>query len=684
MMYYKKGKPRGRTGIANSDTVVFSSDEEDVTEQTDCSANAGNLVTDIVKDKQAMGGLAERNSPYTTLHDNYWDFLDYTDDSLLCSRFKNDPLTTSPKRYTRLMSNITTNDGFTSPDSSPIKRIKKRKTRISNSTSSSQQPSSPSPTSRSLQNSTPGAKTQKHSAPKTATPKEREAWSSLFENIEKESVFERPSMILPFDKRVRKETNASNESKLGDSVFHTLPTAVNLEAVFNAIESNKSDVSTEAPQQSKHTYQDKKSKVKMYGVERSFLTENQMEENEGKEDDNKAREIDEFNHTDDEDRITNINDLRCLGKRSLENDEIIYLLEGLIYKNSSRIQSSNSLLILSLIDLANKLIAKDDVGAFTRTIAARLRKIFKKVKSMDHKNTGVIKWLVAANYYLLAQLLDFKLESSALEDNDEEFENCVLSMIGDDFKVFGLLALTKSNLFDMREKLPPVHKMQLNLLRNIRGVKNGDLVESALRIYDTLHERKDKLVLLSYLVLYFEQFDNVENYETLLPIFETTIDNIHHGKYDEIDLNVMKLMVIISTNCNTTEGQTIYRRHYVSILLHLINEFYESNTTCQVTNNMILLSLGYLINFVEYEDVITELSILNHNIKLIKKIDMCKTGELFQHIVGYNFILLSHFKLFLDLQVPKSFLLQGLGHFRDQILNIGIIDKIDNLILKLG
>lgn len=514
---------------------------------------------------------------------------------------EDDRLTTSPKKLTHLMKLVY------SPQRSPLQPHEKK-----NITKDLRALMLPESQRRSITIS-----------PKVS-PKVQRDWDHLFDSIQPQPV-----------NNVPLSSEEEEEQIQDDSI------KVNLSFIFNSLES-KQDVVVKSE---KKIHSPRRS-GRCYGDQRSYRIEN-----------DERQDVHDIESDSD---ISNINDLRKLGKNNRDQEEIDYILEGLVTNNFS-------LLTASLLDLAH-LVTSGKANIMENSLV-----ILASIQGIKQKN-ALNDWLIKVILYLF-----IKEDSYPIADYSHEITNMLTDFL-DNVELNGLLNISRTSLNQLQTKIPSSKEIKISIIDSFKHdglfmtIQNYEVVSS---LYDTV-DLRGKLVILSFYEAYFTDSRDVKGFENIASLVEDTIGNLEAEKYTHYELAIMKLLVLITTNYRNTS--VLYESKNIPILISVVNQVLVSST--HISTNIALFILGYLINFMEADTyTVEDFGPITKNINLVQ--EFLARDESSVHLKGYNSILLGYIKIRHDIGIEAPQLIDWLADFRTNIENKAVQHKITIIIHEL-
>ena len=646
MVVYGKGNKRRKGTNLLLEVLIFSSDEEDNTVNTlESGSRLSQLMQETTMKRPIEGELLPsasidkgvKKSPKKSPRKSPKKI----DDALV-----EDHLTKSPKRYTKVIDSLmnSPNMGIETSTGSPRGKTQPQ-TKILELILPSSSPKKEISTPRS--NIWSPGKTPR------STPNEKDAWNDLFENID--SFESKPEKLEAHSRR--------NEMKQEDQeVIGLLTNNIDLDGIYKSL--NQEVEVVPKPVMIKPKLNSIPLKHKTYGEQRSYLLE--QEEAESVEEHqiiNKEMISNYYDYQDSCKDTVNINDLRNLGKRNSDKEELEYLLEGLTFNGGETIENNNQILINSLIDL--KYFSKEFLMRNCNQIVRRLDKLLSKVTKLTPQNgRELIIYLIQQN------IIWFFSQNSHTE---------VIDQIGNDrvellFETFSFEISTLHVLNVTRD----------NLIRFMDDTRREDITELLIgqeriynpKIFSIINSSTQPN--LTYFENYYQRYPTHKIHEIEAHI-NKAFTNIERFNVQANELSIMKILVLVSTKGNQ------YFKSHIEPLLKLINHNYDNiinNTMDDNITNASLFAMGYIINIIEEDKdiLLSNLKLLNNSelkIRLIKS-----TSEIVDHLIGYNAIILSFY--ISDLNLKGSHMIHCLQKFKHSINNTIIEEKITTIISKLS
>lgn len=646
MVVYGKANKRRKGINLPLEVLIFSSDEEEHTVKTlESGSRLSQLMQETTMERPMEGELLPsasidkgvKRSPKKSPRKSPKKI----DDALV-----EDHLTKSPKRYTKVIDSLmnSPNMRIESHPGSPRKRTQPQK-KILELILPSSSPKKVISTPRS-DISSPG-KTPK------STPNEKDAWNDLFENIH--SFESKPEKLEAYSRR--------NEMKQeSQEVIGLVINNIDLDGIYKSLNQEVEIVPKPAMIRSKLNSMSLKHKT--YGEQRSYLLE--QEEAESLEEHqiiNKEMISNYYDYQDSFKDTVNINDLRNLGKRNSDKEELEYLLEGLIFNGGETIENNNQILINSLIDL--KCFNKEFLMRNCNQIVRRLDKLLFKLTKFTPQNGGeLIISLIQQN------LIWFFSQTSNKEVIDQVGNDSIELLFGSfSFEISSLhvLNVTRDNLIHFMDDIKWIDITELLIdQERIYNPKIFAIIKSSTRPN------------LKYFENYYQRYPTHKIYEIEAHI-NKSFSNIEKFKVEANEMSIMKILVLVSTNGNQ------YSKSHIEPLLKLINHNYDNIINNTMDDNIInasLFAMGYIINIIEDDKniLLSNLNLLNNSERKIRLIK--STTEIVDHLIGYNSIILSFF--ISDLDLKRSHIIHYLKKFKHTINNTIIEEKITTIISKLS
>lgn len=647
MVVYGKANKRRKGINLPLEVLIFSSDEEEhaVVETLESGSRLSQLMQETTMKRHMEGELLPsaridkgvKRSPKKSPRKSPKEI----DDALV-----EDHLTKSPKRYTKVIDSLmnSSNMGIETYRGSPRKKTQPQK-KILELILPSSSPKKVISTPRS-DISSPG-KTPK------STPNEKDAWNDLFENIG--SFESKPEKLEAYSRG--DEMKQENQEVVGLVINN-----IDLDGIYKSL--NQEVEIVPKPAMIKSKLNSMSLKHKTYGEQRSYLLE--QEEAESLEEHqiiNKEMISNYYDYQDSCKDTVNINDLRNLGKRNSDKEELEYLLEGLIFNGGETTENNNQILINSLIDL--KSFNEEFLIRNCNQIVRRLDKLLSKVMKLTPQNGRELI------IYLIQQNFIWFLGQSSNKDIIDQVGNDIIELLFESFsfEISGLhvLNVTRDNL--------------IRFMDDTRWIDITELVIEQERIYNP----KIFAIIKSWTRPNLKYFENYyQRYPThkicdIEAHINKSFSNIEKFKVEANEMSIMKILVLVSTNGNQ------YFKSHIEPLLKLINHNYDNIINKTMDDNIInasLFAMGYIINIIENDKdiLLSNLNLLNDSeqkIRLIKP-----TTEIMDHLIGYNSIILSFY--ISDLDLKGSHMIHYLKKFKHTIKNTIIEEKLTTIISRLS
>lgn len=641
-VYGRNNKKRKRVSLP-LDILVFSSDDEEA--NTDTSKNASKL-SQVIQETTIKRPLQDGLLPSASIYSNMERSpkkLPRKSPSKVDEKLIEDHLTTSPKRYTRVIKSIMDSPigRSTLPKKSPTRKVQPQE-KIRKLMAPLSSPKTQTSRLVSLQ-----------STPKT-TPHEKDAWNDLFDNIE---------TIKPKIEKlgVYYRADDSEEYEEGENTKEEpLINYIDLDRIYESLNQEVKQESKPTPRTPTKTNIIHHNRT--YGDQRSYLLEQEVSEPEEEHQVMNKEMISNYYDYADSNRDTmNINDLRNLGKKNSDKDELEYLLEGLILVGGDIIENCNQVLINSLTDLNN--FNLEFLIRNSRQVIGRLNKLMTKITKLENSSgKNLIKYLIQKN---MSWLLNKHREMTS-DINDENinllFEGTCAFKI-DDLQV---LNNTKSNIN--------------NFVTNLGEVNVTSLLFDEERIYNSQVFKMMKCQ--AHLnVKYFENYyqrHSTHLVSEILSLLNECFENITNFKITENEMIIVKILVIVSTSGNQ------YNNSYIEPLIRLINYNYATIINGMENDTMMntsLFAMGYIINIIENDKNIglSNIELLKFTFENIQLINPDK--ELIDHLVGYSCIILSTY--IEELNIPRPQIMGYLKKFQSKIKNSIIEERVKFLLEEI-
>lgn len=637
MVVYGKTNKKRKLVSLPLEVLIFSSDEEENTIET---PESGNRLSQLMQETTIKRPIKSELLPSASVDKRVKrsprkpprNSPKKIDDALV-----EDHLTKSPKRYSRVIDSLmnSPNTGNEMHFGSPRRKTQPQK-KIFELILPSSSPKKEVTTPRN-NGSSPG-KTPK------STPNEKNAWDDLFENIE--SFGSRPEKLEAFPER-----NEINQEKHEE--IELVIDSIDLDDIYKSL--NQKAEAIKMPVTIKSKLNSIPPKYKTYGEQRSYLLE--QEDGESLDEHqviNKEMISNYYDYKDSCEDTVNINDLRNLGKKNSDREELEYLLEGLVFNGGKEIENCNQILINSLIDLNN--FNKEFLIRNSTQVIRRLNKLLSKVRNLASGNgRELIIFLIQQNLiWFLSQIPDNK----AVDQMDDQVIESLFQSFSFDSSRLNVLNITRDNLIYFMDHASRTDIAEL--LVDQDRIYNGNIF-AIIKSWDQPNLK------------YFEHYYRRYPMHNILEIEENinkAICNIENFKVEANEMSIMKTLVLVSTN-----GSQYFKSH-IEPLLKLINYNYENIINNKMDDNIMnasLFAMGYIINIIENDKdlLLTSIDLLNNTEQKIQLINP-KT-EIIEHLIGYNSIILSFY--ISHLGINGSRIISYLKKFKDTINNTIIEEK---------
>ncbi|CUM45030.1 uncharacterized protein AC631_01375 [Debaryomyces fabryi] len=646
MVVYGKTNKKRKWVKFPLEVLIFSSDEEENTIETPESGSRLSQLMQETTIKRPMEGellpsasidKRVRRSPRKSPRKSPKKI----DDALV-----EDHLTKSPKRYSKVIDSLmnSPNTGNDLHLGSPRKKAQPQK-KILELILPSSSPKKAVTTPRSY-GSSPG-KTPK------STPNEKNAWDDLFENIESSDLRHEKLEAFP----ERNEMKQEKHEEIGLVI-----NSIDLDGIYKSL--NQEVEAIAKPVTLKSRLSSISLKHKTYGEQRSYLLE--QEEGEPSEEHqilNKEMISNYYDYQDSCEDTVNINDLRNLGKKNSDKEELEYLLEGLIFNGGEEMENSNQILINSLIDLSN--FHKEFLIRNCTQITRRLNKLLSKVSNLPPGNgRELIIYLIQQNLiWFLSQIPNNKV----IDQVDNHVIELLFGSFSFEIPILNILNVTRDNLIHFIEHTSKSDITEL-LVEQDR-IYNGKIFEII---------KSSDQPNMKYFENYYQRYP-LYNIHEIEENINKAIYNIEKFKVEANEMSIMKTLVLVSTNGNQ------YFKSHIEPLLKLINHNYDNIINNKMDDNITnasLFAMGYIINIIENDKdlLLNSIDLLNNTEQKIQLIN--PTSEIVDHLIGYNNIILSFYIPNLDLKVSR--IVSYLKKFKNTINNTIIEEKIATIISKLS
>ncbi|ODV77040.1 uncharacterized protein CANTADRAFT_27440 [Suhomyces tanzawaensis NRRL Y-17324] len=602
MAVYGKSRKRARL---SSQTPIFSSDDES-------SSNTPEVLTSVVNDDTTT--TTEQLMPSAPFQTKRISPRKPTSD------FFEDSLTTSPRKLKSLLGD------FGSPRGPRPKSLHEELTFLAQQSKlpekepsrqlnhNSNAPSTPSRKGRSSTNSP----FKKHSSiPSTPiTPKEKDAWNSLFENIAKDGL---PTKYVSSEEETEEPLHLAHINSIYEKLEQE---AIPGEERQTVSEARKSRL---------------KSSSLVYGEERSFLL---------KEDDDHPPLAEQ--ELSDSKEVSNIHDLRTLGMTNRERDSLNYILDGLHLKRASKskILEANSMLVSTLLDI----VLEEEVSKILRmnsmVACDRLLSIYSKLAKSQDELKDLIQWLIAICLYDLTKNSPNSKEVTT-QLNQYLFD--ILKILAKDVSTTQLLKILTARINKVKQRIQP-KSAQVSLISAMQSesaINNWELFEIAGNLYLELDFEEDKLAILNYFDGYLTSKKFFESLGILSILIPSTIESIPNFEFSETEAQLLNIIMILLANYNDNNEvrKVLYCNEYIPKLIQVVNyclKLVKSSKAAERDTNILLMLLTLLINIPEAIEVELELfDDINKNIQLILSLGNAE-DDLVKHFIGYNLIFVGY------------------------------------------
>lgn len=430
-------------------------------------------------------------------------------------------------------------------------------------------------------------------------------------------------------------------------------------------------------------------KGQVYGAKRSFLIHREKSDFEQDFSKNK-RPKNELFKTKVMDKTTNINDLRNWSKSNKLISEQTYILEGIFCVKGPKIESENSILIASLLDLiffllSNKRI-KQELNEIDLKILKRLLNVYTEFQSLEGTGKNIVHWLisVAVCHYILKFSNDIFFFSKNINNYFPSFfvslENEVI--------IDKVLILSKSRFEKLFELIPSSQGLKLLIIQKILENKKFQTWELVKTLNDDIcNDRiKDLSLLKIYLEFYERYFENcntIKNSDFITQFIEKFLHNLHENTFTYFEVFLMKIFVLLSTHYDDEKiNEKIYQGLFLSSLILIINKNYvliEKKQHDKCLFDVSLFGLGVLINAVELNKfILKKTREIDQNIILFSSVNSSDCEM--KYLVGFNAIFVSYLKLNLfNIEIKSHYLIEKLKLFKSEMDDLILKDKILSL-----
>ncbi|CCE85780.1 Piso0_005410 [Millerozyma farinosa CBS 7064] len=582
----------------------------------------------------------------------------------------------SPPRYVRALEKVVSSPTKTSPFSSPKKpsrgvRLKESMVKIPSPLSS---PKSSGGRSRVINDrkdscpSTPrrtGDKTTSHSP----NPQEKHAWDSLLDSINTSEARPQKIKLTPgTDSRAHacEYNNIENEDEAANHIPEDKGFAIDLERILN----NVTEMPTIEVREKSGIKLDRSTRVgRTYGETRSFIAgEDPVTASSESDKLKNEHDIEDARHKNDsDDEVIQVDDLRALGKLNADRDELEYLLEGLVVKKSDKIETSNQILILTLME-----IMKLDDGFLTRNSRDIVRKLDNVILRLTSEPQSEGKNLLL---YLAQQTLLFFVRRE--KDCAENISSEVLPILCSHFEVrVDSLSLSKHcdenvrRLQAEREQAAGTEEPATAALASCERIYSQAVLDTV-----AAQPTPD----LDYVLRFYERHPR-HSLQPLAGLFAHARSQIAAKVPDPMVVCAIKVLVVASTHGAET------RLDFVDPLLELIVHNYSELARGHVDPplaNTALLAMGYLINvFSEPGRVASSTSSLL--LRLSSAISQAPVHlDITDYLVGYSSIIIASVASVTEIDIPTQNLRQLLTQFLPKVRNSYLSARIEALLLAV-
>ncbi|KAK6461703.1 hypothetical protein DFJ63DRAFT_195102 [Scheffersomyces coipomensis] len=517
------------------------------------------------------------------------------------------------------------------------------------------------------------------------TPKEKSAWDDLFDNLGDK--IEVPPSVQQMESESDLDDEIDEEDE-DDSQEEGEVSNIDFQSIYDSFDTANNEEVKPSPGYAKILADNVR--VKTYSSERSFLYE---ESKQTQPTTNKHEhhilisDTHDFAVDVDNEKLVSINDLRSLGKLNDVNDNFNFMIEGLelVEDPTVSIESSNSILISSLIDLCIELYEHKTLSQFLtyhNLIIPKLNRIITQlIQYSDSKGKDLIVSLIGKVMFqyikhgddlVKDQLMELRLVPIIL--------SFCLKGMNNEVKELQVNAFNKNRL----KKLKISHDLINEFGELLVKFRSWNIF---LVMEDQLNQTNMKRsIILDYFENYFErnyEIQRLTNFSNQL--YMHYFNRLQELGHEEENLQILKILVILTTNYSYEEYEyelrDIYRLEYLKSSIESIPKLIQQNQI-----NLSLFLWGYLINFIESITIKVIPSEIIQNVAWLNQQPSQPEKEESIHLMGYNCIFVSYLQLqhrHKDVGITSDDLIIRLNHFKKHISNRGIIEKINHLLQEL-
>ncbi|CCE86892.1 Piso0_005410 [Millerozyma farinosa CBS 7064] len=579
----------------------------------------------------------------------------------------------SPPRYVRALEKVVGSPTKTSPFSSPQRlsrgaRLKESMVKIPSPLSSPKSSGGRSRVITDRKDSCPS--TPRRTADKTTshspTPKEKHAWDSLLDSINTSEVRPQKIKLTPganSSAHACENNDIENDDEAAKHMSGDKGFAIDLERILN----NVTEMPTIEVHEKSGTKPDRSTrKGRTYGETRSFIAgEDPVAANSEQDKLKNEHDIEDARHNNDsEDEVIQVDDLRALGKLNADRDELEYLLEGLVVKQSDKIETSNQILILTLME-----IMKLDEGFLTRNsrdIAKKLDTVIQRLANEPHSEGKNLL------LYLTQQTMLFLVRRE--KDCSEHISGDVLPILCSHVNVrVDSTSVSKHcdenvrRLLAERQQAAATEEPATAALASCERLYSPAVLDAV-----AAHPTPD----LDYIVRFYERHPR-HSLQSLAGLLAHARSQIAARVPDRRVVCAIKVLVVASTHGAET------RLDFVDPLLELIVHNYSELARGHVDPplaNAALLAMGYLINvFSEPARLASSTSSLLR--RLSSAISHAPAHlDITDYLVGYSSIIVASVASVTEIDIPAHNLRHLLTQFLPKVRNSYLSARIEALL----
>lgn len=381
-----------------------------------------------------------------------------------------------------------------------------------------------------------------------------------------------------------------------------------------------------------------------------------------------------------------------------------FLIEGLKFyeEDEKNIISGNSILILTLIDIANEFQADHtypyDIPLVLESLDQLLEVLAKISNPTDERNIGFICWLVSSvTYIFITSAVEINHAVLNYQLKTIEFLFECLNIGYDDVSPPGILKITKNYLNDIHRirSTSSDDEIQIKLVyllfkhQNFLATTQGfDLLVS---LYWKAKTSSGKIKVLNCIEEYIEYDYEMTSRDWIESMFITMVQSFVTRTEERFNYHssmVFKLAVLISTRYEP--NLDFFNSDLISTVLRIITKHLKkSNLSDPHTANCILFLLGLLLNVVSNRKLSLRSGDINANVEAIMLFAANgMESDVQRHVFGYNIMLLGYLRLAINYTVDIQFLTLSLISFKSEITSVsstthGLIQKIDKVLYGL-